>query len=172
MIDITEKSKCCGCHACYNICPKQAITMKEDEKGFKYPVIDKEKCVNCNLCEKVCPIIKDKKIENEPIAYAGYCKEIEIRKQSSSGGIFTLIAMNIIQKEGVVYGASFDEKFDVVHIRIDKKEELEKLRKSKYVQSKIGDTYKQAKVDLEQGRKVLFTGTPCQIEGLKAYLQN
>lgn len=171
MIEIKEKINCCGCHACYNICPKDAITMQEDKKGFKYPVIDKEKCINCGLCETVCPIIKNKKIENKPMAYAGYCKDNEIRKQSSSGGIFTLIASNIIKDGGVVYGAIFDKNFDVIHTRVEKIEELEKFRGSKYVQSTIGDTYKVAKRDLEQGKKVLFTGTPCQIEGLKSYLK-
>lgn len=171
MIEITDKTKCCGCHACYNICPKGAIKMQQDEKGFEYPVIDKEKCINCGLCEKVCPIINNKQIENEPRAYACYNKDLNIRMKSSSGGIFTLLAEEILNKGGVVFGASFNTKFEVEHIMVEKTEELEKLRGSKYTQSKIGETYKKAKEILEEGRYVLFTGTPCQIEGLKSYLR-
>lgn len=171
MIEITDKTKCCGCHACYNICPKGAIKMKQDEKGFEYPVIYKEKCINCGLCEKVCPIINNKQIKNEPKAYACYNKNLAIRIQSSSGGIFTLLAEEILSKGGVVFGASFNKTFEVEHIMVEKIEELEKLRGSKYTQSKIGETYKKAKEILEEGRYVLFTGTPCQIEGLKSYLR-
>jgi len=170
MIEITDKTKCCGCYACYNICPKNAIIMKEDEKGFKYPIIDKEKCVNCGLCDKVCPIIQNKKNENEPKAYACYNKNEEIRKQSSSGGIFTLLAEEILNRNGIIFGAAFDNKFLIKHISVETIEELEKLRGSKYAQSQIGETYKKAKIELEKGRHVLFTGTPCQIEGLKTYL--
>lgn len=171
MIEIKEKRECCGCNACYNICPKNAIEMKVDEKGFRYPVIDKEKCIQCDLCSKVCPIISKKKIENNPIAYACYCKDEKIRINSSSGGMFTLIASQIINEGGLVYGASFDEKFNIKHIKVDKIEDLQKLRGSKYVQSDIGNTYKEVKKYLDENRKVLFTGTPCQIEGLKCYLQ-
>lgn len=170
MIDIKEKDQCCGCHACFNICPKNAITMQEDEKGFKYPVIDKEKCINCGLCEKVCPILNKKSVENNPIAYACYNKNEEIRKNSSSGGIFTLLAENILEKQGVIFGASFDKEYNVQHTYIENKEELNKFRGSKYVQSSINYTYKQAKEFLEKDRYVLFTGTPCQIEGLKRFL--
>ena len=171
MINIKEKIDCCGCHACFNACPVNAIKMIEEEKGFKYPVVDKEKCINCGLCDKVCPIINNKKIENTPVAYACYNKDEEIRKNSSSGGIFTLIASNIIKNNGVVFGVAFDNEFNVKHIMVEKVEDLEKLRGSKYVQSDIGDTYKKAKECLEEGREVLFTGTPCQIEGLKTYLR-
>ena len=145
--------------------------MHEDEKGFKYPKIDKEKCIDCGLCNKVCPIINNMSIKNEPKAYAAYCKNEEIRKNSSSGGIFTLIATQIIDEGGVVFGASFDGNFNIKHIKIEEKEDLQKLRGSKYVQSNIGETFKQARKYLEDNRKVLFTGTPCQIEGLRNYLQ-
>ena len=145
MIEITDKTKCCGCHACYNICSKGAIKMQQDEKGFEYPVIDKEKCINCGQCQKVCPIINNKQIKNEPKAYACYNKDLDIRMQSSSGGIFTLLAEEILNKGGVVFGASFNKNFEVEHIMIEKIEELEKLRGSKYTQSKIGETYKKAK---------------------------
>lgn len=171
MIEITDKTKCCGCHACYNICPKNAINMCEDEKGFKYPKVDKKKCIDCKLCEKVCPILNNEKIKNKPVAYACINEDKEIRNQSSSGGIFTLIAEEILKKNGVVFGAAFDEDYNVVHDYIEKIEDLKKFRGSKYVQSSINNMYKKTKVFLNNGRYVLFTGTPCQIEGLKKYLQ-
>ena len=171
MIEVKNKMECCGCHACFNVCPVNAIEMKEDEKGFKYPIIDKEKCVNCGLCDKVCPIKEKVCISNEPVAYAAYNKDEEIRKESSSGGIFTLLAEKILEKQGIVFGAIFDDNFHVIHTYIDSKKQLEKLRGSKYVQSTIGDCYKIAKQYLEEDKYVLFTGTPCQIEGLRSYLQ-
>lgn len=171
MIDIKNKEQCCGCHACYNICPKNAIIMQEDEKGFRYPIIDRDKCIQCGLCEKVCPIIKNAQIQNEPIAYAAYNKDEEIRKVSSSGGIFTLLAEVILEEKGVVFGASFNKKHEVYHTYIENKNELDKLRGSKYLQSSINDTYKKAQEFLKNGRYVLFTGTPCQIEGLKSFLR-
>lgn len=171
MVEIKDKVNCCGCHACFNICPKNAITMQEDEYGFKYPVVDKEKCINCELCKKACPILNNKKIDNTPKAYACINKENNIRKQSSSGGVFTLIAEKIIDMGGIVFGASFDENFNVVHTYVDNKQDLQKFRGSKYVQSTINEIYKKAKKFLTEGRYVLFTGTPCQIEGLKSFLQ-
>ena len=170
MIKIEDKTKCCGCHGCMNVCPTGAITMEEDSYGFKYPHVDESKCINCGLCEKVCPIINNKTIDNEPKAYGCYNKNEEVRLNSSSGGIFTLIAEEIISKNGVVYGAAFDNEFSLRHIRVDNVNDLEKLRTSKYLQSTIGDTYKECKKDLDEGKYVLYTGTPCQIEGLLSYL--
>lgn len=170
MIKIEDKSKCSGCHACYSICEKKAITMKEDEKGFRYPIIDRKKCVDCKLCEKVCPILNNQTISNEPIAYACYNKNEKVRLESSSGGIFSLISAEILKKDGVVFGASFNNEFMIEHTCIESIEELYKFRGSKYVQSIIGDTYKKAKEFLKHGKYVLFTGTPCQIEGLLKYL--
>lgn len=170
MIEIDERYKCSGCHACYNICPKNAIEMVEDEKGFKYPIIDKEKCINCGLCEKACPILNKKTIENKPKVYACYNKNDEIRMRSSSGGIFTLIAEEIIKRAGVVCGAAFDEQYRLSHQFVESIEDLEKLRTSKYFQSSIEDTYRRTKEYLINDRYVLFTGTPCQIEGLLSYL--
>lgn len=171
MLEIIEKTKCCGCHACYNACPQNAITMEESELGFKYPVIDKEKCINCGLCKKVCPILNKKTRDNQPIAYACMNKNEEIRRESSSGGIFTLIAEKILGLNGVVFGAEFDKDFNVIHSYVESNEDLDKLRKSKYVQSNIEDSYKMVKNFLHEDRYVLFTGTPCQIEGLYSYLQ-
>lgn len=170
MINVNDKVKCCGCQACYNICPKGAIEMVEDEKGFKYPKIDIEKCINCGLCEKACPMLNKAKRENNPRAFACMNKDEEIRKQSTSGGIFTLLATDIINDGGVVFGACFDENFGVHHTYCEKVEELGQYRSSKYLQSDIGVSYKKAKEFLDQGRKVLFTGTPCQIEALRSYL--
>lgn len=166
-----DLENCCGCGACYNVCPKKAITMKENEEGFKYPEVNMDICVNCKLCEKACPVLKSvEEIRIIPKAYACYNKNEEIRKNSSSGGLFTSIAQYVLNNNGVVYGASFNEKWEVEHIRIESIENLNKLRTSKYVQSDTKDTYTLVKNDLEKGKNVLFTGTPCQIEGMIEYL--
>ena len=174
MIEIKEKQNCSGCHACANACPKNCISMVSDEEGFWYPQVDKSKCIDCGLCEKVCPIIHKWQSDDNrtTTAMAAINMNDEIRLKSSSGGIFTLIAEKIIEQDGVVFGAAFAGDFKSVrHICVDNKADLEKLRGSKYVQSKICDTYKQAKEYLDSGRKVLFTGTPCQIGGLYSYLR-
>lgn len=171
MITIKNKENCTGCYACENICPKECITMECDVEGFWYPKVNIENCNDCGLCEKVCPIIHKSDIENNPIAYASFNKNEKIRMASSSGGLFTLIAEEIIHNDGVVFGAKFDDQFYVVHDHTETKEGLEEFRGSKYVQSKIGNTYKVVKKFLKLGRKVLFTGTPCQVGGLKSYLQ-
>lgn len=171
MINVQDKKKCCACSACYSVCPVNAIKMIEDEKGFKYPKVDMEKCINCGLCEKVCPIINEKNIENNQKAYACYNKDEYTRIQSTSGGIFTLLAKKIIQKGGIVFGASFGQEFNIVeHSYSENIKETVKFRGSKYLQSDMGDSYKKVKEFLMKERYVLFTGTPCQIEGLKNYL--
>lgn len=171
MINITDKSKCTGCHACFSICPKQCIKMVSDQEGFLYPLVNEKKCINCGFCEKVCPILHTQTIENIPIAYAAYNKDEDVRLNSSSGGIFSLLAEQVLYQNGVILGACFDENFNVVHSYTECMDELFKFRSSKYVQSNIGNTYQQTKAFLEEGRFVLFTGTPCQIGGLKAYLR-
>lgn len=171
MIKIAKKEDCTGCHGCYNVCPKKCIDMNFDEEGFLYPSVDLDKCVECGLCEKVCPIIHTVEVENEPIAIGCYNKDEKIRMESSSGGIFTLLSELIIQSGGVVFGAEFDENFNVRHSYVDNMQDLQKFRGSKYVQSTIGNSYYDTKKFLEQGRQVLFSGTPCQIAGLKRYLQ-
>lgn len=171
MINIKDKTQCCGCHACYNVCPKNVIEMIEDDKGFKYPKINEDDCISCNLCEKVCPVLKKVEVKNNPASYACYNKNEEVRKNSSSGGIFTLLAECILEKNGVIYGASFNNEWLVEHIRIDNKDDLYKLRTSKYLQSNINDTYKRAKRDLDDNKLVLFTGTPCQVNGFISYLR-
>lgn len=171
MISISKKQNCSGCFACFNVCPQKCIIMKQDEEGFHYPDVDKIKCINCSACEKVCPILNNKQMDNKPDAYACYNKDEDIRLQSSSGGIFTLVAENVINNNGVVFGACFDDNFHVVHDFTETKEGLSRFRGSKYVQSKIGDAYKKVKDFLYEEREVLFTGTPCQIGGLKSYLK-
>ncbi len=171
MIEIKEKSQCCGCTACSSICPKKAVVMKQDEEGFMYPIIDKRKCVNCGLCDKVCPVKNVNKEMFEQKAYIVNNKNDEIRKDSTSGGAFTPIAEYVLNQGGVVYGAAFDKNYNVVHTYVDNKESLTILRGSKYVQSFLGDTFKQVKDLLNDNRIVCFSGTPCQIEGLKKFLQ-
>ena len=145
MIEIKDKSLCSGCSACKNICPKNAIEMLEDECGFKYPKINKELCINCGLCNKVCPILNKKIGENNPKCYACYNKDEKTRMNSSSGGIFSLLATEILNRNGVVFGATFNNDFSLSHQYIEKIEDLDKLRTSKYLQSNIGDSYKQVK---------------------------
>lgn len=172
MKNIVDNKKCSGCSVCAMKCPKQSITMVENNEGFLEPIIDENKCIDCGLCKKICPVLNNKEIkkENFPIAYACFNKDENIRLESSSGGIFTLISNHVLEKNGVVFGAMFDKEFTVEHNYVTTKEELEKLRGSKYLQSKIGNSYQRAKEFLEEDKYVLFTGTPCQIEGLLAYL--
>ena len=145
--------------------------MQEDTEGFFYPVVDECVCVDCGLCERVCPVLNQSS-EREPLeVYAAFNKNEEIRMQSSSGGIFTALANQIIKEGGVVFGARFNEDWEVVHDYVETIEGLSVFRGSKYVQSRIGNTFSQTEQFLKQGRKVLFSGTPCQIAGLKLYLR-
>ncbi len=165
-----EKEKCTGCHACYSICPKHCIEMQADNDGFLYPKIDRTICINCGRCENICPALNKPAPQKIGQAYACINKNDEVRMQSSSGGVFTLIAEYVINNGGAVFGAAFDENLSVRHIMIESVNDLGKLRGSKYVQSSIGNSYKEAKNLLECGRIVLFSGTPCQISGLLSYL--
>lgn len=167
-IVITEKI-CTGCHACYSICPKKAIDMKSDQRGFLQPVINEDLCVRCKMCQKVCPLNeKTMQFSGEPIAYAAYSLNEKNHKSSSSGGIFSLLASEVLQREGIIYGAVFTEKFKVEHRRIA--ENISPLMTSKYVQSQIGDVFCQVERDICDGKWVLFSGTPCQVGGLYNYL--
>lgn len=171
MIEIKEKHSCCGCGACVQACPKKCISMSADTEGFLYPQVDSAICIDCGLCEKVCPVINQEE-PREPLAvYAAKNNNEKIRLKSSSGGIFTLLAEQIIADGGVVFGARFNEKWEVVHDYTETIEGLEPFRGSKYVQSVIGDNFINAKQFLTDGRKVLFSGTPCQIAGLKKFLR-
>ena len=171
MIEIIDKKNCCGCWACVQQCPKQCISMIEDDEGFLYPKVDKGICINCHLCEYVCPIINTDAPRKPLETYAAINKDEQIRLESSSGGIFSAIAEYIINDGGVVFGAKFNDKWEVIHDYTETIDGLAQFRGSKYVQSQIGDNYKKAKQFLTSGRKVLFSGTPCQIAGLKSYLK-
>ena len=173
MIHINEKKDCCGCGACVSACPKGCISMKEDAEGFLYPYIVMEDCIACGLCERVCPVLNQRYVEDIviPDTYAAYAKSDSLREKSSSGGLFSLIAENVLQKGGVVFGAAFDSDFSVKHIAVDNQEELGKIRGSKYLQSRTEYTFVEAKKILDDGRLVLYTGTACQIAGLKRYLK-
>lgn len=171
MIKIADKSSCCGCEACRNVCPRQCITMQEDREGFVYPEVDATACVDCGLCETVCPVLHPGQRRLPVEAYAARNRDESVRLTSSSGGVFTRLAEWILDRGGVVFGARFNEKWEVVHDYAETREALARFRGSKYVQSRIGDTYRQAERFLKEGRMVLFTGTSCQIAGLKRFLR-
>ena len=171
MIQIIDKKDCCGCHACVTVCAKRCITMQAESEGFLYPVVDKDACTHCGLCEKVCPVIHQSSPVEPQATYIAINRDEEIRQQSSSGGIFTLLAEQVIAEGGVVFGARFDKDWSVIHSWTDTIEGLAAFRGSKYVQSRIGDSYREAREFLKQGRKVLFSGTPCQIAGLRKFLR-
>ncbi len=172
MITIKDKSLCAGCSACANICPKKCIEMVADERGFLYPSVKKSECVQCGLCNKICPFLNPKEVKDDKNAYAAYYKDEFVRGVSSSGGLFGCLAKEILNENGVVFGAAFADEFkSIKHIGIERKEDLPKLYGSKYLQSVIGDSYKSADNYLKADRLVLFVGTSCQISGLKAYLR-
>lgn len=171
-IDITSKEDCCGCTACANICPKDAIIMKADNEGFLYPVNDKEKCIDCGMCKNVCPVLNKQVFDDfNQKAYLFQNKKENIREDSTSGGFFSSIAEYVINKSGIVIGASFDKNWKVEHAEATTFEELSKFRKSKYVQSDLKEIFKNVKKYLNNKKIVCFSGTPCQVAGLKAYLQ-
>lgn len=167
-----DKINCVGCYGCYNICPKKAIVMEEDEEGFRYPIVQQEKCIQCEACSRVCPVIHSipDVEERTPDTYAAINEDWNIRRESSSGGIFHLLANYVLKQGGAVYGAGFDEQWEVVHQVAENQAMLANLRVSKYVQSRIEDTYYKVKKTLESGRQALFVGTPCQCVALKCYL--
>lgn len=169
-LDIIAYNDCCGCEACVSSCPHSCITMKEDKNGFLHPWIDTTHCTGCNLCTKSCPILSINNQAPQTQIYACKHKDEDIRQKSSSGGAFTAFATKIINDGGVVYGATFKSDFSVHHIRVNNHQDLSVIRGSKYVQSSIDGTYKSAKKDIVSGIPVLFTGTPCQIAGLKSFL--
>lgn len=157
--------------ACVQGCPLSCIEVKEDKEGFFYPKVDKKRCVDCGKCEKLCAELHPEKARRPLRVFAAKNPNEEIRLHSSSGGIFTLLAENIIEKGGVVFGARFDESWNVVHDYTETKDGLKAFRGSKYLQSQIGRTFIQTKIFLEAGREVMYTGTPCQIAGLRRFLQ-
>ena len=171
--NLCSQLDCTGCAACANICPQDAITMTEMSDGFQQPIVDKDKCIQCMACEKACPVLHSLPNENriEPIVYACWNKDKETRRESSSGGAFSALATSILKEGGYVVGAAYDENMFVHHRMIHTIEELPLLRGSKYVQSSVGDVYRQVKTKLKGGATVLFVGTPCQVAGLRGYLK-
>lgn len=171
-MDKIENNKCCACSACYSICPKNAISMNIDEKGFKRPVIDKKKCINCGLCEKTCAFNNKIliKLDNQKV-YAVKVKDEKKRKQSQSGGAFSIIAENFLKKSSLVYGVTLRDDFNAEYIGINSIKDLPKLKGSKYVQAQINDVYKNVLKNLQQNRIVFFSGTPCHVDGLLKYLK-
>jgi len=167
---ICEPEKCFGCAACFNICKNKAISMKTGYHGFLYPHIDENQCVNCNLCKKVCIVNHLPSVHSKHKVYAALEKNDIERVKSSSGGIFTTLARKVISGGGVVFGAIIDEKMTVQHYEATDDIGLNKIRESKYVQSEIGDCYQKALNRLKEGKVVLFSGTPCQIAGLRNYI--
>lgn len=173
MISIKEKLDCCGCYACVQRCPLHCIKMTEDGEGFLYPEVEWNLCIGCGLCEKVCPMQKNESEDTVKPLHAFVAKNKDVKEQmrSSSGGIFILLAKQVLYHGGIVFGAAFDSDWNVVHKYAVKENELMLLLKSKYVQSDIGKTYVETEKFLKEGRIVMYVGTPCQIFGLKSYLR-
>lgn len=169
---LTLQETCSGCFACANVCPKDAISLPENKEGFYFPQIDSSKCIDCGLCDKICPNLTRSGALTMQKAFYGWSNNDDVRKASSSGGIFYHLASTIIENTGIVYGASFNYK-DMIRLECHSTDEvdLQELMRSKYVQSHVGYAYRKIKDDLNNGRKVLFCGTPCQVGGLKSYLR-
>lgn len=168
-----EKIYCSGCRSCEQVCTQNCVTIEYDNEGFLYPTISKEKCINCGLCIRSCPASKavvTKSNLNNPVVYAAWNKVNNILNESSSGGVFSAIASYILKNNGVVFGCSLEDNLVAKHIGIRNEVELYKLRGSKYVQSDTQDTFKQVRNILKEGKQVFYTGTPCQIAGLKSFL--
>ena len=168
---ICDKKNCTGCFACFNICPKNAIIMKEDAMGYIYPEIDNSKCINCKMCEKVCPSINHIKASKSKEAFVMWNIDNNIRNKSTSGGIAATLYKYVLEDNGIIYGCSNEIDNDIRFMRIDKVNDIYKIQGSKYVHAYINDVYKNVKKDLVTKKKVMFIGTPCQIAGLKGYLQ-
>ena len=171
MITIKTPIDCCGCGACVQVCPKQCIHLKEDAEGFLYPEVDESVCIDCGLCEKVCPITHQAEKKLPLKVYAAINPNEKVRFLSSSGGIFIMLAEAVIRRGGVVFGARFNERWEVIHDYAETIEGISAFRESKYVQSYMGDCYKMAESFLKGGREVLFSGTPCQIAALRRFLR-
>lgn len=171
MIKITDKHDCCGCSACESICPKHCISMSEDEEGFLYPKVNLDACIDCKLCEKVCPIHHVLKGQEIVSTYTVCSKDKENLEESASGGSFIPLAEYVIDKGGVVFGAAFDNNMRLKHQYAESKDGIRKFRGSKYVQSDVDDAFSKVKSFLKAGRTVLFSGTPCQVQGLYNFLR-
>lgn len=163
---------CTGCGACRFACPAGAITMQPDREGFLSPVIDAGLCMDCGGCLAICPVSHPGhyKQEAEPEFYVARHQSADVLFHSTSGGAFTALSDRVLEQGGVIYGADFDENLQVCHRRAEDRAGRDRMRVSKYVQSRLDDTYEQIQKDLDAGKTVLFTGTPCQTAGLRAAL--
>ena len=172
MVNLCSKFECTGCSACMNVCNKGAITMQADEEGFLQPIINPDICVECGLCNRICPVITPVNYMTHKMhSYAAFAKDLSIRQRGSSGGLFSVFAKWIIGQGGYVVGAAFRDEYTVRHIIIDNLHDLFALQGSKYVQSSIGYMMKDIKLKLNNGCKVLFVGTSCQVAGLLNFLR-
>ncbi len=172
MPNLASKEMCTGCSACYSVCPVHCIEMIKDENGFTYPHIpENSQCINCGKCENLCPVLKDNGCADGklPVAYAAKSSDESMRMESSSGGIFTELAKQIIAEDGVVYGAAYGETFSIKHYCAGNIQQLQMLRGAKYAESELANTFTEIKRRLAEGQKVMFSGTPCQVAGLKAF---
>jgi len=170
MINIKDKHNCCGCEACVQVCPKQCISFEEDTEGFRYPKVDESLCVDCGACERTCPVLTPFESRRPQKQFAAINPDDTIRKQSSSGGIFTMLAEKVIDEGGIVFGVRFDKNWQAVFDYTETVKGLADFRGSKYVQARVGIVFRQVREFLKQGRKVLFTGTPCQVSALRHFL--
>lgn len=171
MIKLASFSECCGCSSCVQVCPKQCISFDEDNDGFRHPLINTEKCIDCHLCEKSCPVLDIIPPHEPKYTYYAYNINDEERINSSSGGVFIELAKLIIQSGGIVFGAKYNDNWEVVHSYSESIDGLNSFQGTKYVQSIIGDSYKKVQYFLKQNKLVLFTGTPCQVAGLHYFLK-
>lgn len=171
MINISNKVDCVGCSACVQKCPKQCISFIADSEGFLYPQVDLTQCIDCGLCEQVCPVINQNSQQKPIKVLAAYNPDEKIRMSSSSGGIFTMLAELVIDQGGIVFGAKFNNLWQVYHTYVETKDKIKAFRGSKYVQSNIGNSFRETEQFLKQGKTVLFSGTPCQIAGLHNFLR-
>ena len=170
-MQIANIDKCCGCSACEAICPKNAILMKPDNLGFLYPIIDTRICIDCGICRNICPIDGIKSENEIKEAFAVMNNDTDTRMKSSSGGVFSILAKKVISEKGIVFGVRLDEHQTVIFDKAEEESQLEAFYGSKYVQAKMGDVYRDCKKEVLSGRQVLFSGTPCQIAGLKCFLK-
>lgn len=171
MVLYEKKEACCGCSACADVCPVGAVRMAMDGEGFRYPQVDREKCINCGQCLRVCPIKSEKAGKGENLYFGVQAMDETLRGASSSGGMFPVLAEYVFQRQGVVYGAAFNEDMEVVHREAWNPKELEALKKTKYVQSNTEGVYHRVLEHLKEDRWVLFCGTPCQAHALRLFLK-
>lgn len=171
MIDIRNEKDCCGCSACVEICPRNCLSMIPDRYGFPYPMVKKDECVDCGLCNKVCPIENGNAPRLPLASYAFMHKDMEVRKRTSTGGAFVAMAEKVLLENGMVFGCAFDTDWSAKHIGVDNEMDLKRLVGSKYLQSHMDGCFGKCKTHLEKGCRVLFSGTPCQISGLRKFLR-